>query len=51
MNGIKVLLFFMFIIWVLHISYQMDTECNEKGGVLVRGAIKWECVKGFEKVE
>lgn len=48
---IKILLFAAFIIWVLSISYQMDVECDEKGGVLVRGAIKYECVKGFEKVE
>lgn len=40
-----------FIIWILYTSYQMDVECNEKGGILVRGAIKYECVKSLEKVE
>jgi len=45
---IKVALLVGFIIWI---SYQMDVECNEKGGILVRGAIKYECVKSLEKVE
>ena len=48
---IKILLFAAFIIWIFYISYRMDVECNEKGGILVRGAIKYECVKSLEKVE
>ena len=48
---IKLLLFVGFVIFILYTSYQMDVECSEKGGVLVRGAVKYECVKGFEKVE
>ncbi len=49
--SIKLLLFAAFVIWIFYNSYRMDAECNEKGGILVRGADKYECVKGFEKVE
>ena len=48
---IKLAFFIGIIIWMFYISYNMDVECSEKGGVLVRGAVKYECVKGFEKVK
>jgi hypothetical protein len=49
MIDIKVLLFAAFIIFILFLTYKTNSECNDKGGILVRGAVKYECVKSLEK--
>jgi hypothetical protein len=47
----KLILFIGVIFWIFYASYKMNSECNDKGGILVRGAFKYECVKSLEKVE
>ena len=43
------LLVLSFLSYTLPIKWMWNVM--KRGGVLVRGAIKYECVKGFEKVE
>lgn len=42
------LLFILFLIIVFTATYLKYKDCSDKGGVLVRGAVKFECIKIIE---